>query len=172
MSMTLQTQRLILREPNASDWPAFRDFYRSDRSSEVGGPKTDGHAWRHFASELGHWQIHGFGMWSVTRRGSDACVGMIGPWCPVDWPENEIGWLILDPAVEGTGIATEAARAAISHAFAALGWDTAVSYIGLTNTRSARLAEKLGARLDAQAERPAAYPEARVYRHPRPKADT
>ena len=170
--MSLHTGRLILRPPAAQDWSAFRDFYASDRSAGVGGPKTEGPAWRHFAAELGHWQIHGFGMWAVTQRGSDECLGMIGPWCPADWPENEVGWMIFSDAIEGTGIATEAARAAIAHAFGGLGWDTVVSYVAPDNTRSARLAEKLGAELDPNAPVPAAYPETLVYRHPKPGVAT
>lgn len=169
MSMTLQTTRLILREPNPSDWPTFRDFFASDRAIGVGGPLSAGKAWRHFAAELGHWQFHGFGMWAVTQRGSDQCIGLIGPWCPPDWPENEIGWMLFADNLEGTGIATEAATAAVSHAFDALGWDTVVSYVGPNNTRSAGLAEKLGARLDPAAPKPDAYPDTLVFRHPKPR---
>lgn len=165
--MTLQTDRLILRRPVPADWPAFRDFFASPRSASLGGPTTIGKSWRHFASELGHWDIHGFGMWTVTLRGDDTAIGLIGPWCPVDWPENEIGWLILSGNHEGDGTATEAATAAIKHAYEVLQWDSAVSYIGADNMRSIRLAEKLGAVRDDAAAKPDAYPDALVYRHPK-----
>lgn len=168
MTAPLQTERLTLRRPVPADWPAFRDFFASDRSASLGGPVTIGKSWRHFASELGHWEIHGFGMWAVTLRDSARTVGLIGPWCPVDWPETEIGWLILSADIEGTGIATEAAIAAITHAFDVLQWDTAVSYIGADNSRSIRLAEKLGAVRDDGAPKPDAYPDTLVYRHPKP----
>ncbi|SEW31682.1 Protein N-acetyltransferase, RimJ/RimL family [Cognatiyoonia koreensis] len=163
----LTTERLTLRRPKASDWPAFRDFLTSERSRAIGGPDHIGVAWRTFASEIGHWDINGFGMWSVTRTGDDTNIALIGPWHPIDWPEKEIGWMVLDPAVEGTGIATEAARAAINHAFTELGWDTAVSYIDPDNYRSIALAEKLGAVRDDAATPPERYPGAYVYRHPR-----
>ncbi len=172
MSTTLQTQRLILRRPKPADWPAFRDFFASDRSTSLGGPVTVGKSWRHFASELGHWEIHGYGMWTVTLRGDDKPAGLIGPWVPADWPETEIGWIILSGDLEGTGVATEAAAAAVRHAYEALGWDTAVSYIAPENTRSIRLAEKLGAVLDQTAPKPEAYPDTLVYRHPAPVAAT
>lgn len=164
----LQTARLILRRPNGSDWPAFRDFMLSDRGARF-GHTTTGAAWRSFAAELGHWQIFGHGMWAVTQRGSDAIVALIGPWTPPDWPEPEIGWMVLDPAIEGQGIATEAAKAVILHAFSTLGWTTAVSYIATDNFRSAALAAKLGATPDPSATPPAAYPDQVVWRHPRPK---
>ncbi len=172
MTDTLQTERLALRRPNASDWPAFWAFYQSDRSAGVGGPMDLRSGWRHFATELGHWDFFGYGMWAITLRGSDACVGMIGPWTPLDWPEKEVGWMIFDDSLEGSGIATEAAQAAVAHAYAVLGWETVVSYVGPENTRSAALAQKLGARLDPNAPVPERYPDTLVFRHPKPKQAT
>lgn len=164
----LETVRLILRRPNGSDWPQARDFFTSDRATGIGGPLTLGKAWRSFAAEIGHWDILGYGMWAVTRRGDDTAVGLIGPWCPADWPETEIGWMIWADDLEGTGIATEAARAAIDHAWQVLGWSTAVSYIAPDNTRSIRLAERLGAVHDPDAPQPKPETPCLVYRHPAP----
>lgn len=170
MTEMLHTRRLVMRRPNGADWPAARDFFMSERAAGVGGPHDLGRAWRLFAANLGHWDILGYGMWAVTLRGDDRAVGLVGPWCPADWPETEIGWVIFEPGIEGTGIATEAAQAAIEHAWSALGWDTIVSYIAPGNTRSIRLAEKLGAALDPDAPQP--YPDqpCLVYRHPGPEA--
>lgn len=167
MSVTLQTQRLVLRAPQPGDWMPFHDFMMSDRAAMFGSHGDLGRTWRSFAAELGHWQVFSFGMWAVTKRGDDTALGFVGPWTPPDWPETEIGWMIFDDATQGTGIATEAARAAISHAYDVLGWDTVVSYIGPDNTRSIRLAEKLGAHLDDAAKGPT--PDTLVYRHPVPK---
>lgn len=166
-SMTLQTPRLVLRAPQPDDWMPFFDFMMSDRAGAFGSHNDLGKSWRAFAGELGHWQIFGYGMWAVTRRGDDTCIGLVGPWTPPDWPEDEIGWMIFDPATEGTGIAAEAARASINHAFDVLGWPTAVSYIAPGNDRSIGLATKLGAKLDADASGPT--PQTLVYRHPKPK---
>lgn len=165
----LHTQRLVLRRPAPRDWEQVGLFLMSDRAAGIGGPMDLGKAWRAFASELGHWEIFGFGMWAVTLRGDDTALGLIGPWCPVDWPETEIGWMMLSPDTEGTGIAIEAAHAAISHAWDVLGWDTIVSYIAPDNARSIRLAEKLGAVLDPDAKPPKEDVPCLVYRHPRPK---
>ena len=168
---TLQTGRLVLRRPAAGDWPAFRDFMDSDRAVHFGMQGDVGRSFRAFAAELGHWDIFGYGMWAVTLRGDDTALGLIGPWTPPDWPEPEIGWMIFDAATEGTGIATEAARAARTHAFNVLGWQTAVSYIAPDNTRSIALAEKLGAVRDPKAAVPARYPDSGVWRHPAPQTD-
>ncbi len=167
---TLHTERLTLRPPTGADWPAARDFFTSPRAEALGGIKTEGQAWRAFAAEVGHWTMLGFGMWAVTYKGDDTARALIGPWCPVDWPETEIGWMTWDAEAEGTGLATEAAHAAIAHAYGTLGWSTVVHYIDPSNIRSIRLAEKLGAVLDPAATAPAPYPGALVYRSPRPEA--
>ncbi len=166
MTTTLETQRLILRRPVPADWPAFHDFMMSDRSTIFGCHGDLAKTFRSFAAELGHWEIFGHGMWAVTIRGDNDAIGLVGPWTPPDWPEPEIGWMILSDAAQGTGIATEAARAALDHAFGVLGWTTAVSYIAPDNTRSIRLAEKLGAVLDPAARQPKPDAPCLVYRHP------
>jgi RimJ/RimL family protein N-acetyltransferase len=166
----LQTARLILRQPAAGDWPAFRDFMQSDRAAFFHQQGNIGSIWRSFAAELGHWDIFGYGMWVVNRSGDDTAIGLVGPWTPPDWPESEIGWMIFDPATEGTGIASEAARASVTHAFEVLGWTTAVSYIHPDNTRSIGLAEKLGAVRDAHAPMPASHPDSSAWRHPAPQS--
>jgi RimJ/RimL family protein N-acetyltransferase len=163
----LETDRLILRRPNPEDWEPCRDFFMSDRAAGIGGPDTLGAAWRAFAVKLGHWDIHGFGMWTVTVKGDDTGIGSIGGWYPADWPEKEIGWTIWSPAHEGRGIALEATRAAIHHAFHALKWDTAVSYIRDQNSRAIALATHLGALPDPDAKQ--LRDGTQTYRHPKPK---
>ncbi len=85
--------------------------------------------------------------------------------------EPEIGWLLTE-AAEGKGIATEAAAAVRDHHFATLGQPTVVSYVDPANTASARVAEKLGATRDADAEAGfAKHGEAvQVWRHRRGEA--
>jgi RimJ/RimL family protein N-acetyltransferase len=167
----IETPRLLLRPPAPSDWEAFRAFMLSDRAEGFGSQGHEGRAFRAFAAELGHWQIFGYGMWAVTRRGEGRAVALVGPWTPPDWPEPEVGWMVLDAAAEGTGIAREAAQAAVAHAYGTLGWPTVVSYIAEGNTRSEGLARRLGAVPDPDAPAPEA-PGRRivVWRHPRPEA--
>ncbi len=166
----IETARLMLRRPVPADWDAFRDFMMSDRATVFGSQGNVGKAFRAFAAELGHWEMFGFGMFAVTRKGEERAVALVGPWTPPDWPEKEIGWMVLDGAAEGQGIAREAAEGALSYAWRVLRWDTVVSYIAEGNERSVRLAERLGARLDVQAVGPEAVGKVvLVYRHPRPE---
>ena len=164
----LETERLVLRGPEPKDEAGYVAFFASERGRFVGGNGTRSLGWLAFASEVGHWTLRGFGMWAVTLRGSDDCLGFVGCWFPGGNPEREIGWQVW-PEAEGKGIAFEAALAARTHAYGTLGWDGAVSYIDHGNTRSIRLAERLGAVRDDDAERPVGD-ECLVYRHPAPEA--
>lgn len=164
----LETERLILRGPEARDWDQWRPFALSERAQYIGGPYTLGTAWRSFGHILGHWVLRGFGTFVVTLKGDDTAVGGVGPWYPANWPERELGWTCWRDDLEGTGVMFEAACAARDHAFGVLGWDTAVSYIDPPNARSIALAERLGAVRDHAAETPGHEHEVLVYRHPNP----
>ena len=165
----IETARLLLRRPEPRDWEAFRGFMMSERSHLFGSHGHEGKAFRAFASELGHWEIRGFGMFAVVEKATGATVAQVGPWAPPDWPEREIGWMVLADRAEGKGYGFEAAQAALSHIWRVLQWETVVSYIDATNDRSIRLAERLGARLDPAAAAPEAPGKTiLVYRHPRP----
>ena len=166
----LQTERLTLRAPAPRDADAFVAFYQSERAKFVGGPKTAREAWNFFGTEIGHWAIRGYGMFTVTRKGDDAALGIVGHWYPHGWPETEVGWVLFDETVEGTGIAFEAAKAVVDHGWNALGWTEMVSYIDHGNDRSVALAERLGAYLDPDAAAPAKEQGIWVFRHPNPEA--
>lgn len=164
---TLTTERLILRAPAPRDAEAFVAYYGSDRSRFTGGPMQARQAWNFFGTEIGHWVINGFGMFVVTYKDDDTALGIVGHWCPLNWPETEIGWVLFDGANEGKGIAAEAARACVDHAWNVLGWDSIVSYIAPENAASIALAERLGARHDPDAAVPSPDWPCHVYRHPK-----
>jgi RimJ/RimL family protein N-acetyltransferase len=166
MVSVIETERLVLRRPEGKDADSYVDFMLSSRAAFVGGTDKPHRGWIYFAAEIGHWDIHGWGMFAVTMKGDDTCLGMVGPWYPAGWPERELGWLIW-PKAEGKGLAYEAALAAQRHAFRDLGWQTAVSYIDPQNTRSIALAKRLGCIADAAA--PRVDPNDLVFRHPAPE---
>ena len=165
---TLHTDRLTLRGFQPSDADRFVAYFQTDRARFTGGPKAPREAWRHLAANMGHWALRGFGMFAATRRGSDDIIGMFGHWYPLGWAETEIGYLLFNAEDEGQGLASEATRACVAHAYGTLGWTTAVSYIDPENAASIALAERVGATRDDAAPQPdAAYPVV-IYRHPRP----
>lgn len=165
---TLETERLRLRAPQPGDADAYLQFYTSDRSQYVGGPKTPRAAWDLFGLQFGHWCLRGYGMFAVTRKEDDAAIGLVGHWFPDTRPETEVGWILFDTGSEGQGIAFEAAQTCVSYGWEVLGWEQMVSYIDPDNARSINLAKRLGAVLDPDAAPAAPDVPCVVYRHRRP----
>ena len=160
----LHTPRLTLRGHVLADLEALCDLFETDRARFMGGPLPRKEAWRWIASEVGMWDLRGFGYWGIeTREGS--FVGQVGLSQPPHFPEAEIGWTLLEGA-EGKGYAAEAAQAALHWAWET-GFETLVSYITPGDDRSIALAERLGAKRDEDAPLPAGETPAEtvVYRH-------
>lgn len=151
----IETERLILRAPQLSDFDTIAAFLADDRSKTIGAGNMDRtEAWKVFSRIAGMWFLRGYGLFIVEEKATGKPVAGIGPWFPITWPERELGWSVWTAEAEGKGIAFEAASVARDYAFEVLGWDTAVSYIDASNTRSAALAKRLGAVIDPDA----AYP--------------
>ncbi|MEM6465540.1 MAG: GNAT family N-acetyltransferase [Pseudomonadota bacterium] len=163
----LETQRLALRGPLASDCDALVGFFTSERASFLGGPMALGKAWRHVATICGHWTLKGFGPFILTDRDSGESLGLTGPWAPGDRPEPEVVWALWDRAPKGKGLAQEGAQAALDHLFGDLNWPSVVSYIDRGNAASIALAMRLGGIEDPAAPRP--QPTDLVFRHAAPK---
>lgn len=168
MSLPLETERLSLRPIGPQDLDAFTAYYATDRSAGTGGPLDAPAAWKAFAAELGHWQMHGFGMYSIVEKASGELIGRAGLWYPGGWPEPELGWALYDGG-EGKGYATEAATAIRRHAATQLDLPHLISIIALGNTRSEAVATRLGAEPESNWTSPAGR-KARIWRHPRQPA--
>jgi len=164
----VETERLRLRLPSEADVAAIAEFYDSDRAEGVGGRLPRDKVWRVFATMVGHWVVRGYGMWAIEERSTGRYCGWAGLWFPEGWPEREIGWALMAHA-EGRGLAHEAALAARDHAYTVLGWRTAISLVLPDNKRSISLAERLGARFEADYVHPS-HGSMRIYRHPAPEA--
>jgi RimJ/RimL family protein N-acetyltransferase len=152
--MNLDTERLRLRLLRDDDLDAYAELcadpevmcYVGDR-----GVLSREDAWRQMALLAGHWQLRGFGMWAVEDRTTGAFIGRVGLHYPEGWPDREVAWAI-GRKYWGQGLAFEAARAALAHAFDTLHWPRAVSLIDPANHRSIRLAERLGERFERETE--------------------
>jgi RimJ/RimL family protein N-acetyltransferase len=103
-------------------------------------------AWRSLATNIGHWQLRGYGQWALERRDDGRMIGRTGLWNPEGWFGVEVGWR-LDRDTWGHGYATEAASATLEWAWASLDSDRILSVIDPRNTASMRVAERLGMRL-------------------------
>lgn len=163
----LNTPRLTLRVHDIGDLGPYSEVLASDRARFIGGPYDDKGIWDDFCRETASWILRGFGGFTVLHQGE--IVGFTCLHHERGDPERELGWVFRECG-EGHGFAHEAAQAARAYAFDTLGWDTIVSYIDPENSRSIRLAERLGAVLDPAAQKPDGCPECLVYRHARPEA--
>ncbi|RKF12900.1 N-acetyltransferase [Roseovarius spongiae] len=162
----IETRRLVLRGPEPDDYPDFKATFSSYRSRFMGGPLNRYEAWMLYAAEIGHWAIRGYGMWMIHARADGRTLGMAGGWSPAGWPEREIAWIIW-PGEAGRGYALEATHAARDYLYEQMGWDGAVSYIDPRHLDSIRLAERLGAIKDHDADTIDGHDA--VYRHPPPE---
>ncbi|MEO0830667.1 MAG: GNAT family N-acetyltransferase [Pseudomonadota bacterium] len=140
---TLETERLRLRAPVASDFEAYAAFRSSERARMVGGPNPRWQAFQQLCALAGQWQIRGFGRWIIADKATDAPLGTVGVYAPDGWPEPEIAWSVFAEA-EGRGIAYEAALESRRYAYDTLGFNTIVSCISPENTRSLALAKRMG----------------------------
>ncbi|PYQ25710.1 MAG: GNAT family N-acetyltransferase [Acidobacteria bacterium] len=141
----LTTPRLRMRMLEARDFEEYAalhsDFEVTRFTTRTQLSRMD--AWKHLAMIVGHWHLRGFGMWGVEELASGKLVGRVGFHEPDGWPDFELGWTI-GREFWGKGYATEAARAALKHAFGEMGRDRVISLIDPLNARSLSVAQKLG----------------------------
>lgn len=145
---TLETERLILRPVDAErDFEAWAKAMADADTVRytVGKPMNRAEAWRSMAGVIGHWEIRGYGFFSVECKETGAWVGRVGPWFPEGWPEPEIGWTI-SPDHLRKGYATECAHACLAYVFDELGWKRVIHCILDGNVASIGVAEKIGSR--------------------------
>lgn len=156
----LETPRLRLRPHVMNDMDAFAAFFEGERAIHVDAPQNKTHLWYGFSSEIGSWELVGFGGWAIETKDGQL-IGQVSITHPPHFPEREIGWILFD-GFEGQGYALEAATVALHWAWEQ-GMETLVSYIEKTNGRSIALAARLGATLDPTAQ---TYDDTDlVYRH-------
>lgn len=164
---TLTTDRLILRGPEPGDFEPIAAFLADpERPRGFGGTKNRTEAWRWWASSIGHWHLRGYGYWTICDPGG-AVLGIVGLWEPDGWPEVEMGWVALADA-EGKGIMAEAATRARAFAYDTLGLPALSSNIKPDNTRSIRLAERLGCTVERRYVN-VSHGDMLLYRHPGPE---
>ena len=163
---TLQTARLTMRAPREADFAAMLAFNHSPRAAFITNGADDYAVWRALRSNIGHWALRGHGFYSVDTHAGDF-IGRVGVIFHHTWPEPELAWQLFD-GFEGCGYASEAAVAARDDAYARLHMRPMVSYVDPSNTRSAAMARKIGAVVEAETtmwDHPV-----HIYRHPAPES--
>ncbi|MEM1194305.1 MAG: GNAT family N-acetyltransferase [Pseudomonadota bacterium] len=146
--VVLETERLILRPMIAEDVEPLIQLMLDPKVAahltETGEPRDRSVEWRGAASLIGHWQIRGFGFFSVIEKETGAWVGRVGPWQPDGWPGLEVGWSIASDRW-GRGYAVEAALATMRWTFDRFpDLSRLISVIEPANTNSQAVARRVG----------------------------
>jgi len=147
MLPALDTPRLLLRERTLADLQSCLEMDRDPAVTRyVAGPWHDPVAHRQFVEyRITRPYPPGLGYWTIRERAEpDRFIG----WVLLipdhgTGPDVEIGWRLVRSAW-GQGIASEAARALVTHAFDTVRLPRVIADIAAENHASLRVAQKLG----------------------------
>ena len=92
---------------------------------------------------IASYAANGFGLWRVALGDGCPPIGMCGLIRRAGLADVDLGYALL-PEYTGQGYAVEAARAALDFGRVALGLGRIIAIVSQTNSRSARVLEKLG----------------------------
>jgi RimJ/RimL family protein N-acetyltransferase len=147
----VETERLILRGHTAADFPAYAAMWADPDVTRyiTGKPLSEEDAWAKLMRAAGHWDLLGFGFWSVHEKQGGARVGETGFLAvkramePSLEGTPEVGWAFAK-AAQGKGYATEAVRAVHSWGERKFGKVRYACIISPENVPSLRVAERTG----------------------------
>ena len=144
MRIILTTSRLYLRQFECND---AKNLFALNNDQEV-IKYTGDEPFQSEADALGfinnykHYDMHGFGRWSVVIKESDKFIG----WCGLKLNEEndiDIGFRFFKK-YWNQGYATESAKAVLDYGFNVLKIDTIIGRVAPKNIASVKILEKLG----------------------------
>ena len=147
----LRTERLILRPWQDGDLDAFSEIHCDPEAARwlLNEPRDEASVRTHFEVkkngvllEEGDWMS--CGAWA----GDDLVADISFHWVSAEHRTGEIGYM-TNRRFQGSGYATEAARAILDWAFGEAGFRRVIGRLEPRNTASARVLEKLGMRKEA-----------------------
>jgi RimJ/RimL family protein N-acetyltransferase len=146
--MSIETERLLLRNWEKRYREPFARLNSDPRVMEFMPARLSPSESDLLVDRIeSHFRQHGFGLYALEMRQERLFIGFAGlsipPFHAHFTPCVEIGWR-LSAEYWGRGLATEAARAVVRHAFESLALDALVSFTVPANIRSRRVMEKIG----------------------------
>jgi RimJ/RimL family protein N-acetyltransferase len=146
----LETARLLLRLPDASDAESYMDFMWDPevvKKKQVTLTEAPGDlelARRKTTALVDHWESKRFGLWTVVEKSSGQVIGCVGLQEWTGWPGVELAW-VIHRSRWNQGFASEAALAALEWTWANTTIEHLISIINADDSRSKRVATKVGA---------------------------
>lgn len=140
--VTLRTERLLIRQFQPDDWEALAESLRQYRAS---GLAAYDRPWPTVPDEIRkvvEWFAAGEAYLAVCLP-DDTFIGFVS--LTPDGPDLHLGY-VFNFRYHGQGYATEACRAALAHAFTALGVAQVVTATAELNHAARRLLTRLGMR--------------------------
>ena len=140
------SQRLMLRQMTAADWPLFYALHQDPAVIRyVCDVLSEAQIRQRFDSRLQPWTVQSPDMMArvIERLDNKASVGLIG--VRSDWPNKqaEVGFLLL-PSQQGQGFAGEALQSILQFAFQDCGYHKVVATVTAGNDPSLKLLQKHG----------------------------
>jgi ribosomal-protein-alanine N-acetyltransferase len=145
--LSLETDRLIIKQPEESDYQFVRSLLQSPDIMELqGGVMNEEQIQASISNMKKHWQAHGYGRCIVWFKETKEPIGTVSlKYISGDGAEDvpDIGVVILKQYRQ-QGYALEAARALVDYAFSELGFSHLVARTYSHNVISNKGLERLG----------------------------
>jgi RimJ/RimL family protein N-acetyltransferase len=151
---TFETARLAAAPISESDFADLSVLHHDIRvMATLGGIRTDETTHAFLREKIGHWNLHGIGMWTFRDRTTHEFVGRGGlGHIEIDGrDEVEIGYTVR-AGLAGLGYGTEMARGIVAEALGRGGLTSLVAFTLPGNLASRRVMEKAGFVLDREAD--------------------
>lgn len=153
----LITDRLTLTPVQSSDFPDLCALWGDPvfAASIFPAPLSSEDVWFRMLRDIGHWEVKGYGNWSIRETATGDYVGSVGV---LDYHRildpafdaPELGWGVA-PRFQGRGMAFEAVSAALAWCDDTLNTPRTVCMISPDNAPSLKLAARVGFRPYAEA---------------------
>jgi RimJ/RimL family protein N-acetyltransferase len=149
----IETERLVLSRPQIADFEPVAAMWADPAVTQFITPQPleRRQCWINLLYHAGHWDLLGYGGWSVREKATGEFVGQVGFQKFVRGIDAErehlpeAGW-VLRPSMQGRGYAFEATKAMIAWADTTFPADTTMAIVNDMNAASLKLAAKLGYR--------------------------
>lgn len=152
----VETERLIIRTPEPGDAESLARLWSDPAATAyMGGPRDFDRVCQSLREDAALPEQPEFGLWTVIEKASGDVIGHCGLLDKEIDGRSKIELVyVVVPRFWGRGYATEAGEAIKTYALTSVAPDRLVALVHPDNRASARVAEKLGFRLDHAVERP------------------